>query len=110
MVRDVVSELQEVLQKEKVPAENPTIIPEQVNYVDNAVQSTQPQLTTKLQQMKATMQEIQMQYAAAPQHAHQDAGGRGYHGGKKIIVAKEDAVRNAEENGEVTEVAVTTVI
>ena len=40
MVNDVVAGLQEVLQQEQVPTDNPEIIPETVNHVANGVQIT----------------------------------------------------------------------
>ena len=50
-------------------------------HVANAVQSTQKQLATHLQQIQAMMQPMQMQYAAATHGTSQDYGGRQYYGG-----------------------------
>ena len=71
MVRDVVAGLQEVLQQEKVPTENPKIISKPVNNVSNALQSTQQLLAMQLHHMQKLMQAMQMQYVASPKHAHQ---------------------------------------
>ena len=81
IVRDVITGLQEVLQQEKSPMENLAVIEEPANHVANAVQNIQKQLDTQLQKTQAMIQEMQMQYAAGPQNAHQDYGGRRYHGG-----------------------------
>ena len=54
-----------------------TKIPEPIDNLAIAVQSTQQQLATQLQKIQEMMQAIQMQYAAAPKHAHQDYGGCG---------------------------------
>ena len=58
MVRDVVEVLQEVLQKEQVPTDNPTIIPEPVDHVSDVVQCTQKQFVTQLQQMQANIKSM----------------------------------------------------
>ena len=81
MVRNVVAGMQEVLQQGHVPTENLTITPEPADHVANTVQITQQQLATQLQQIQKMMLAMHMQYAAAPQHAHQYYGGRGYHVG-----------------------------
>ena len=72
MVRNMVAELQKALQQEQSPTENATTIPERVDHVPNAVQSTQKNLATQLQQTQAIIQTMQMKYSAAPQHAHQE--------------------------------------
>ena len=72
MVRNMVAELQKALQQEQSPTENATTIPERVDHVPNAVQSTQKNLATQLQQTQAIIQRMQMKYSAAPQHAHQE--------------------------------------
>ena len=81
MVRNLVAGLQEVLQQEQVPMDNPAVIEEPVDHVANAVQNTQQQLATQLQKMQAIMQAMHMQYAAGPQNAHQYYEGCGYHCG-----------------------------
>ena len=79
IVRNVITEPKEVLQQEQVLTENPTIIPEPINHVANEVQIIQQQLATDLHHMQSTMQAIHMQYSEAPEHTHQDYGGREYH-------------------------------
>ena len=81
MVCNVVAGLQEVPQQEQVLTENTAVIEAWVDHVANAVQNTQQQLATQIQQMKAMMQLIQLQYVAGPQNAHQDYGVHGYHSG-----------------------------
>ena len=81
MVRDVVSGLHETLQKEQAPTENAINIPKPIDHVSNASKSTQQHLATQLQKMQAMIQAMHIQYAAAPQNAHQYYGGNGYHGG-----------------------------
>ena len=57
-----------------------------MDHVDNAVQNTQYQLATQLQQMQSIIQAMQMQFTAAPHGTgqyygrRQDYGGRGYNG------------------------------
>ena len=80
-VRDVVAVLHKDLHEEQAPTEHPTTMPEPIDHVSNAVQSTQQQLATQLKQMQAIMQTVQIQYSAAPQHTHQDRGGREFHVG-----------------------------
>ena len=70
-VRNMVAGLQEVLQQQQAPTENPMIIPEPVDHVANAVQSNQKKLGIQLQRMQAMTKTIQMQYAASLQHNHQ---------------------------------------
>ena len=81
MVRGVVAGLQEDLKQEQVQTETPMVLQAPVDHVANAVQNIQKQLDTQLQKTQAMIQEMQMQYAAGPQNAHQDYGGRRYHGG-----------------------------
>ena len=81
MVRDIVAGLHEALQQEKSQMETPEVVPAPVDHVDNTVQNTQQQLAPQMQQMQAMMQEMNMQYAAAPQGAHQEYGGRKDYGG-----------------------------
>ena len=81
MVRNVVAGMQEDLQQENFPTDNLTTMSEPIDNVANAVQSIQKQLAIQLQQMMATLQNMQMQYAAAPQHTHQDYENHGYHHG-----------------------------
>ena len=81
IVRNVVAVLKEVLHQEQVMTKKPTIIPEPVDNVENAVQINQQQLVTDLHQIQEMMQTMQIQHAAAPQHAHQYYRSRGYHGG-----------------------------
>ena len=57
------------------------VIEAPVDHVANAVQNTQQQLSTQIQQMQAMIQSMQLQYAVGPQNAHQDYGGSGYYGG-----------------------------
>ena len=86
MVRDAVTGLQEALQQDQFQTENLTVVQAPVYHVDNAVQNTQQQLATQLQQIQAMMHAIKMQYATAPYGirqdygGHQDYGGSGYHG------------------------------
>ena len=75
MVRNVVAGLQEDLQQEQAPTENAATILEPIDHVENAVQNTQKELFPQLQQMQAVIWAIQMQYYAAPRHAHKDYGG-----------------------------------
>ena len=97
MVRNVVAGMQEDLQQENFPTDNLTTMSEPIDNVANAVQSIQKQLAIQLQQMMATLQNMQMQYAAAPQHTHQDYGGRGYHGVHKKIYGR--GGRGAQRRG-----------
>ena len=66
MVCNVVAGLQEVPQQEQVLTENTAVIEAWVDHVANAVQNTQQQLATQIQQMKVMMQAIQLQYVAGP--------------------------------------------
>ena len=88
MVRDVVSGLWKFLKQEQVLTENTRVIESTVDHVVNAVQNTQQQLSTKLQQMQVMMQSLQMKYASGPQNAHQNYGGRGYPGGHASYCGK----------------------
>ena len=66
MVHNVVARLQEVLHQEQVTTENQTTVPEPVDHVSNAVQSTQKYLDTQLKQTQEMMQAMQMQYYVVP--------------------------------------------
>ena len=55
MVRNFVAGLQESLQQYQVHTETPTVMQAPVDYVTNAVQNTQQQLATHLQQIQAMM-------------------------------------------------------
>ena len=55
MVQDEVAGLQEVLYQEQFPTDNPKVIEEPFNHVSDAVQNTQQQLATQLQQMQEMM-------------------------------------------------------
>ena len=59
-VRNMVAGLQEFLQQQQAPTENPMIIPEPVDHVANAVQSNQQQLVTQLQQMQSIIKNMQL--------------------------------------------------
>ena len=74
MVCDVAVGLQETLQHEQSQTENATTILEPIYLMENTVQNTQQNLSTQLHHMQAMMQAVQIQYAAAPQHDHQDYG------------------------------------
>ena len=50
MVRNMVAGLQEFLQKYQAPTENAISVSEPVDYVENALKSTQQQLDTQLKQ------------------------------------------------------------
>ena len=82
MVRNVVSGLQEVLQKEKTPTETAPVISEPNYHVANAVQNTQQQLAAQLQHIYTMIQDMQLQYATAQQPTHQDYVVCGYYGGQ----------------------------
>ena len=64
MVRDVVAGIQEALQQDQDQRETPTFVRAPVYHVVNAMQNTQKQLATQLQQMQAMMQAMHIQYAA----------------------------------------------
>ena len=81
MVCDVVAGIQEFLQQEQAPTKTPGTISEPNEHVENAVKITQHQVAAQLQNMQKMMQDIQLQYSAAPQLTHQDYGGRGYYEG-----------------------------
>ena len=72
MVCDVVAGLQEVLQQEPGPVGAPISIQEpQVAHVETKFHDNQQQLSDHMQHMQAMMQEIQLQYAAAPHPTYQ---------------------------------------
>ena len=71
MVRNVVAGLHEVLHQEQAPTENVTTVPEPVDHVENTLQRTQQQLSTKLHKIQEMIKAMQMQYAAASQNFHQ---------------------------------------
>ena len=58
MMRNIIAGPHEALQKNQVQTETPTVVQASVDHVDNVVKSTQLQLSTQLQQMKAMMQAI----------------------------------------------------
>ena len=75
-----------------------------MDHVDDAVQSTQQQLATQLQQIQLMMQTMQMHYNAGPHVTLQYYGGCGYHsnqpsyhgqggrGEKKTVIGAEAVV------------------
>ena len=65
MVHNVVAGIKESLQQEQVKTETMTVVQGPLYHVTNTVQNAQKNLATQLQQMKAMMQAMQMQYAAA---------------------------------------------
>ena len=86
IVRNVVERLQVALQQYQTHTETRTSVQAPVDHVANAVQNTQKQLATQLQQMKSMMQTTQMHYNTVPHGTRKDYGGRqdyegsGYHG------------------------------
>ena len=82
MVLNVVSGIQESLQQDQYQRETTTIMQTPVDHVANAVQNTQQQLATQLQQMQLTMQNMQIHYNTVPHGTRQDYGGRQYSGGR----------------------------
>ena len=66
MVRDVVPGLQEVMQQEQAPTDTPETISVPNEHVENKAQNTQQKLAEKLKLMQTMMQDMQLQYAAAP--------------------------------------------
>ena len=60
MVRNVVTGLHEALKQEKTQTETLTSVQASVDHVTNAVQITQQQLATQLQQMQLTIQTMHM--------------------------------------------------
>ena len=72
MVRDVVAGLQEALQQDQTQMETPTRVHAPVDHVAKAVQSTQQQLATQLQQMQLTVQTIKINYNEVPHGTRQD--------------------------------------
>ena len=80
-VRNVIVRLQEVLYQEQSPTENATTVLEPVDNMANAVKMTHKQLVMQLHHMQAMMQEMKIQYSAAPHHSHQDYVSHGYHRG-----------------------------
>ena len=82
MVHGVMEGLQDVLQQEPVQVEAHVVIQEpQVAYMGNSVQNNQHQLAAQLHQIHNMMQEMQLQYSAAPQPTYQLYGGQGRSGG-----------------------------
>ena len=82
MVRDFVAGIQEALQQEHTQTETLTSMQALVDHVANAVQSTQQQLSTQMQQIQSMVQTMQMHYNSVPHSTRQDYGGRGYQGNK----------------------------
>ena len=56
MVRDVVAELQEILQQDQAQTETLKVVQVPVDYVSTAMQNTQQQFAAQLQQMQVMMQ------------------------------------------------------
>ena len=82
MVCEVVAGIQEALQQDKVQTKTPTSMQALVDHVANAVQSTQQQLSTQMQQIQSMMQKMHMHYNSVPHSTRHDYGGRGYNGNK----------------------------
>ena len=66
MVRGVVEGVKEVLKQEQALIETPITVLEPHEHVENAVHITQQQLAAQLQKMWTMIQEMQLQYSAAP--------------------------------------------
>ena len=97
MVCGVVAGIQESLQQKQTQTETPTSVQVPLDHVANAVQITQQQLATQLQQMQLMMQTMKMHYNAAPHGTRQECGGRGYHGNQSSYPGR--GGRGSQNNG-----------
>ena len=96
LVHYVVVGLQEFLQQEPVPIESHAAIQDpQVTHIANEVQDNHQQLAAQIQKMQATVQAIQLQYAA-PQPSYQSYGGADTTEETTVLKSAEDVVTNVD--------------